>query len=89
MARGVAGVLDELPRDGYRRGQRVRVLRTTARFERWNCAATLDCDDSLVDQDQLEAWLGIAGRRVGLGDWRPEKSGTFGRFEAEEQPLES
>ncbi len=67
--------------------QRNRVLRTRAKFDEWSCAFTLDCDDELVDKDQLEAWLDIAGRRIGLGDWRPEKSGTYGRFEAEVQPL--
>lgn len=67
--------------------QRNRILRTRAKFDEWSCAFTLDCDDELVDKDQLEAWLDIAGRRIGLGDWRPEKSGTYGRFEAEVQPL--
>ena len=47
----------------------------------WSCAYTLDCDDELVDKSQLEAWLDIAGRRIGLGDWRPEKSGDYGRYE--------
>lgn len=67
--------------------QRNRVLRTRAKFDEWSCAFTLDCDDELVDREQLEVWLDIAGRRIGLGDWRPEKSGgAYGRFEAEVQP---
>ena len=62
--------------------QRQRILRTRAMFDLpWGCHFTLDCDDELVDQQQLEAWLSIAGRRIGLGDWRPEKSGDHGRFE--------
>ena len=62
--------------------QRQRILRTRAMFDLpWGCRFILDCDDELVDQQQLEAWLDIAGRRIGLGDWRPEKSGDFGRFE--------
>ena len=62
--------------------QRQRILRTRAMFEPpWGCTFVLDCDDQLVDQQQLEAWLDIAGRRIGLGDWRPEKSGDHGRFE--------
>ena len=65
-----------------------RVLRTRAKFNEWSCAFTLDCDDEIVDQEQLETWLDIAGRRIGLGDWRPAKSGTYGRFEFEVQPLE-
>ena len=62
--------------------QRQRILRTRAMFDLpWGCRFALDCDDGLIDQQQLETWLDIAGRRIGLGDWRPEKSGNFGRFE--------
>ena len=42
---------------------------------------TVEVDDELVDQDRLATWLDIGGRRIGLGDWRPEKSGHYGRFE--------
>ena len=60
----------------------IRVMRTRARFDPpWSCAFTVDGDDELVDRDKLGRWLDIGGRRVGLGDWRPEKSGEFGRFE--------
>ena len=61
---------------------RKRILRTRAMFELpWSLAFRLDCDDELVDKEKLETWLDIAGRRIGLGDWRPEKSGDYGRFE--------
>ena len=68
--------------------QRNRILRTRAKFDEWSCVVAVDCDDELVDKEQLEAWLDIAGRRIGLGDWRPEKSGTYGRFEATVTPLD-
>lgn len=69
--------------------QRQRFLRTRARFDLpWSCTFQADCDDELVDQRQLESWLEIAGRRIGLGDWRPEKSGDFGRFEVRELKAE-
>ena len=78
--------LDELATSTqYRVGvvvQRQRILRTRAKFDLpWGCRFALDCDDKLIDQQQLESWLDIAGRCIGLGDWRPEKSGDFGRFE--------
>ena len=58
-----------------------RLMRTRARFDPpWTCCFTVDCDDELIDISQLERWLDIGGRRIGLGDWRPEKSGEFGRF---------
>lgn len=61
--------------------QRNRILRTRAKFDEWELTFHLDTDNELVDKEQLESWLDIAGRRIGLGDWRPEKSGDYGRFE--------
>lgn len=61
--------------------QRNRILRTRALFDLpWAVSATIYGDDELVDASKLETWLDIAGQRIGLGDWRPEKSGAFGRF---------
>ena len=62
--------------------QRARILRTRAKFDcPWSIDAVIDADDELVDKHKLTAWLDVAGRRIGLCDWRPQKSGTFGRFE--------
>lgn len=63
--------------------QRNRILRTRAKFDEWGVSFIVEADDELVDENQLEAWLDIAGRRIGLGDWRPEKSGIYGRFQME------
>ncbi len=61
--------------------QRKRRPRTRAQFNLpWECTFKVDFDEELVDHSRLERWLDIAGRRIGLGDWRPEKSGSFGRF---------
>ena len=64
--------------------QRARILRTRAKFDLpWAVTFTVDTDPDLVDKERLEGWLDIAGRRIGLGDWRPQKSGSFGRFSVE------
>ena len=63
--------------------QRARLLRTRARFDEWAIVFTIEVSDELVDKKQLESWLDISGRRIGLCDWRPEKSGSFGRFTTE------
>lgn len=61
--------------------QRNRVLRTRAKFElHWQATFLLDIDPDLVDEQKLAAWCEIAGQRIGIGDWRPEKSGHYGRF---------
>ena len=63
---------------------RQRILRTRARFAcPWSVVGIADVDPELVDKEKLTAWLALAGRRVGLGDWRPEKSGHYGRFDVD------
>ena len=63
---------------------RQRILRTRAKFDcPWSVIGVVDVDQELVDRDQLTTWLATGGRRVGLGDWRPEKSGHYGRFDVE------
>ena len=57
------------------------ILKTRARIEGWSLKIVLDCDDELVDDIKLERWLRVGGRRIGLLDWRPDKSGNHGRFE--------
>ena len=64
--------------------QRQRIARTRARFDLpWSVVGVADVDPDLVDEAKLTAWLALGGRRIGLGDWRPEKSGLFGRFDVE------
>ncbi|MCY4047029.1 MAG: hypothetical protein OXF42_02825 [Candidatus Dadabacteria bacterium] len=63
--------------------QRSRLLRTRAKFDQWSAEFVLDTDDELIDKPKLEKFLDVGGRRVGLGDWRPEKSGHYGRFTIE------
>lgn len=61
--------------------QRQRIARTRAKFDPpWSVIGVADVDPDLVDAKQLTAWLEAGGRRIGLGDWRPEKSGFYGRF---------
>lgn len=57
-----------------------RTLRTRARFDAWSCEFVVEVDATEIDQSNLEHWLDIAGRRIGLGDWRPHKGGIYGRF---------
>ena len=62
---------------------RQRVMKTRAMFDMpWEYRFNLDCDEELIEKEKhLLKWLDISGRRIGLGDWRPEKSGDYGRYE--------
>ena len=62
---------------------RARILRTRAKFDcPWSVIADIEGDDDLISADNLQRWLRTAGQRIGLGDWRPAKSGIYGRFTA-------
>lgn len=60
--------------------QRKRLLTTRPHFKEWKLEITIDAEDDLVDKSQLQQWLEIGGRRIGIGAWRPTNSGYYGRF---------
>ena len=45
--------------------------------------ATFELDEAHATAEQVLSVLNIAGRAVGVGDWRPDKGGIYGRFTAE------
>ena len=46
----------------------------------WELNFTLEFEGDELPLEALKECLEIAGKRVGIGDWRPAKKGTFGRF---------
>lgn len=60
-----------------------RILRCRPIWNAWRVKLSLDVDTGLVGEKQVRAALELAGRRVGIGDYRPEKGGGFGRFRVE------
>lgn len=68
--------------------QRQGVICTRPRFDRWAMEFTVFVDPSIVPMPKgmksvdelLVALLVDAGRRIGLGDYRPARNGPFGRF---------
>lgn len=61
---------------------RKRIMRTRPLFPTWTCAADGILDPSELEFDDLVRIAENAGSLVGIGDWRPEKGGRFGRFTA-------
>lgn len=55
-------------------------VRTRPIFREWACSITLRFIADLVKEKQLAALMGAAGHIVGVGDWRGQKGGPFGRF---------
>jgi len=63
------------------RVQRAGVMRARPRFERWGTSIVLGFDEMLLTQpDILREIANDAGRRFGVGDYRPGSGGWFGKF---------
>jgi len=63
--------------------QRNGVLRSRPRFNKWGCYVRLDVDLDITTPQQVEEALNVAGQIIGVGDYRIEKRGMFGKFKAE------
>lgn len=53
-----------------------KCLRTRPMFPIWELTTKIVFDESVVEEQQVQASLEMAGRFVGIGDWRPR----YGRF---------
>lgn len=50
----------------------------------WTASYDMSLDPAILDLHRLREYVTDAGLRIGLGDWRPGKSGgQYGKFEAE------
>jgi hypothetical protein len=58
-----------------------RIVRHRPRLDEWSLSFELEYDSDLMSRDQVEMIVRDTGRRVGLGDFRPENKGMFGRFD--------
>lgn len=64
--------------------QRQGILRSRPRFEKgWGCLLELEIDTDMVSPEQVVEHLNNAGLVIGVGDFRIEKRGPFGRFHVE------
>lgn len=57
-----------------------RVMRHRPRLDKWAMTFHLEIDDDLLPTDFVHQLLSEGGKKLGLGDFRPEKGGPFGRF---------
>ena len=59
---------------------RGRMMVTRPKFDKWGCSFTIICEDDDIAIDTMEKILAYGGSFVGVGDWRPDKKGKFGKF---------
>ena len=57
--------------------QKNRIMRMRPRFPEWEATIEICFDDRQLNEQDIREFLSIAGRDVGIMDWRPR----FGRFD--------
>lgn len=63
--------------------QRNGVIRCRPLFREWACKLALEIDTEMLPNiDIVSQVLNIAGKIIGVMDWRPERLGIHGRFTA-------
>ena len=58
-------------------------LRYRPEFASWSAVLTIEYDEENLTPDVIVSLIQRAGFGVGVGDWRPERDGEFGRFKLE------
>jgi hypothetical protein len=59
-------------------------MRHRPKINEWCACFIIEIDRTLVDINMIHQLLTEGGRRIGIGDFRPEKGGPFGRFQVDQ-----
>lgn len=57
-----------------------RIMCHRPRVDKWGVEFTLDLDEAMFDPKFVRILVDDAGKKVGIGDYRPQRKGPFGRF---------
>jgi len=60
-----------------------RIIRNRPKISNWACRLILLIDDEYITIDSILPLFNKAGKTIGVGDYRPEKRGPFGRYVVE------
>ncbi len=72
---------EPIPReDMVRVGMGTADIRYRAEFQGWRATVRLAYNKHALSREQIVNLFNLAGFGVGIGEWRPEKDGQFGRF---------
>lgn len=57
-----------------------RIMRYRPRWDKWAAEFHLEVDEAVLPAKFIHQLMEEGGKRIGIGDYRPEKGGPFGRF---------
>lgn len=66
--------------DMCRVGMGTADIRFRGEFKTWRATFTVSYNASAISAEQIVNLFNLAGFGVGIGEWRPEKDGSYGRF---------
>lgn len=69
--------------DMVRVGMGTADIRYRGEFPTWSVTLSIAYNARVISAEQLVAMFDAAGFGTGVGEWRPEKDGQFGRFHVE------
>lgn len=55
-------------------------IRYRGEFREWSADLAIRFNASVLSAEQITNLFNMAGFGVGVGEWRPERSGSFGMF---------
>lgn len=58
-----------------------RIMRHRPRINNWHAEFSIEVDVDALDATLVHQLLVEGGNKLGIGDYRPEKSGPFGKFQ--------
>lgn len=82
----VVGELAQIEGEPNMRQDMVRIAMGTAdirfrgEFKKWAVELTISYNAAALSAEQIVNLFNIAGFGVGVGEWRPERDGSYGRF---------
>lgn len=89
-ARGAFHVIGELVKISYKKlykredmvriGMGVADLRYRPAFTQWSCKLQIRYNARVITPAQIANLFNTAGFAMGVGEWRPQKNGSFGMF---------
>jgi hypothetical protein len=66
--------------DMVRLGGTTADIRYRGEFRKWSVKLRIRFNENVLSAEQIINLLNVAGFAIGVGDWRPEKNGSFGMF---------
>lgn len=66
--------------DMVRVGMGTADIRYRPEFPEWKMPVSVKYNASVVSPEQVANLLNTAGFAIGIGEWRPERNGSYGRF---------